>query len=101
MSFADRVDRDLEQRDHALWDAHLAGNHTPPEPDCSLCRSLRPLRLPPGMTWRAHDSAGLGHLLPVSATRYLCDERALPERHAWPVLRRCQRCVEVLQAPSR
>lgn len=58
---------------------------------------LPALKLPPGMKWRAHSAEGLGHLLPVGATRYLCDERAIAERYAWPVLRQCQRCVTALE----
>lgn len=59
------------------------------------------LRLPPGMTWRAHDAAGLGHLLPRGGLRYLCNAMPIAERFAWPVLERCPECVAVLNAPSR
>jgi hypothetical protein len=85
MSYADRVDRAFEERDREV-------------------AAQRPLKLPPGMTWRAGPDK-IGHLLPgpgpVSRTRYLCGDAAVPERLAWPMLVRCSLCVAVLTDGGR
>lgn len=46
MSFADRVQRDLDERNHELWQAHSRGEHDDEyEPDCPRCaRGMREAR---------------------------------------------------------
>lgn len=60
----------------------------------------KPLRLPPGMSFRAGPDK-IGHLLPgrgaVARTHYLCGNAAIAERHAWPMLSRCPECVRRLE----
>lgn len=53
------------------------------------------------MTFRAHDVAGVGHLLQRGATRYLCSRMPIAERFAWPVKSHCPWCVAELERPSR
>lgn len=38
MSYADRVQRDLDEWDRVLWQEHGAGEHPEPEPDCARCQ---------------------------------------------------------------
>lgn len=47
----------------------------------------------PRLAWLAGKD-GLGHAQPrARALRTACGARAIDERHAWPIQRRCEACV--------